>query len=486
MTHLILQVLGNSDILVDGEEGFNQLLNIYSLEDIKQKAAWNDEDLIPDLDKVDFPLIKKLSYNQPSDTVFAFILTNQVRWMQKQNISGEGWNKFVALDGIWWQNILVAWCEQQNLKQYPIVLDVDPEIRYGVADWEGMADAVDSLLALYFNIVENNLIYFQPNESEKIQLEKIIVQHSSGTPALSGALYLWGVEKKLAIGDKIEFAYISEQEVNCTTHSGKHWQWRLKDPQIRELLKIQDFSGALRLLDSQHQNYQQLKDYLESLDKSVSLNLEGNSLQGRDSVIERISIAIWSEKAFRDRNQWMHWYLRIAGALELALLLLVETQGNGNYLWYERKLIFKNDKKNGEITKCSISKIVNELLIKGNLVIEGKLEDVYFTANPVVDNDWQDFKKFYIDNWRLEKTPQQPLGFITLRNWLYHSLIGDSIDQLLDQKTQELKEVAHPDHPSQIAVNWLNYIIGLAGISAEVEQRAEVYHNRVSEIIKRL
>ncbi|BAY48180.1 hypothetical protein SAMD00079811_58010 [Scytonema sp. HK-05] len=481
MTHLILQILGKSDVLCDGGEGFHQLLDVDSLEDIKQKAAWNDKDLIPDLDRVDFPLIKKLRDSLPSDsdTVFAFILTNQVKWMQERNGSGEGWNTFVTLDGIWWQNILAAWCEQQNLKHYPIVLDVAPKVNYGVADWEGMADAVDSLLARYFNIVENNLIYFQPNESEKIQLEKIIVQHSSGTPALSGALYLWGVEKKLAVGDKIEFAYISEQDINCTPHSGKHWQWRLKDPQIRELLKIQDFSGALKLLDSQHPNYQQLKNNLEFLDKSVSLNLEGRSLGDRESIIERISIALWSEKAFRDRSQWMHWSLRIAGALELALLLLVEKQGNGDYQWHKRKLIFKNDKNNGEISKCSISKIVNELLTQGRFK--------NFTINSIGDEPWQEFKKFYVDDWRLENNPQQTLGFVTLRNSLYHSLIGDNIDELLDQKTKELnKGVTDQNHPSQIAVNWLNYIIQLAGVSVEVHRRVEVYKTRDSEIKNQL
>ncbi|KAB8320675.1 hypothetical protein SD81_003675 [Tolypothrix campylonemoides VB511288] len=552
MAHLILQVLGKSDVLCDGREGFHQLLDIYSLEEIKQKAAWNDEDLIPNLDRVDFPLIKKLRDSIPSDsdTVFAFILTNQVKWMQQRNDSGEGWNTFVTSDGIWWQNILAAWCEQQNLKHYPIVLDVPPEVNYGVADWEGMADAVDSLLARYFNIVENNLIYFQPNESEKIQLEKIIVQHSSGTPALSGALYLWGVEKKLAVGDKIEFAYISEQDINCTPHSGKHWQWRLKDPQIRELLKIQDFSGALKLLDSQHPNYQQLKNNLEFLDKSVSLNLtdfsrhlekrtqnltpqppsllgkgenlkplkkqerglergltdpvksqlnlEGRSLGDRESIIERISIAVWSEKAFRDRSQWMHWYLRIAGALELALLLLVETQGNGDYQWHERKLIFKNDKKNGKISKCKIKDIVTELLSKGTFTAKkGELEGDCtankgefkgnFTANPVTAQKWQDFKNFYLHDWSLEENPQQRLGFVTLRNSLYHSLIGDSIDELLDQKTKVLNNnVTDPDHPSQIAVNWLNYIIELAGVSLEVDTRAKVYSDCVSEIMNQL
>ncbi len=43
--------------------------------------------------------------------------------------------------------------------------------------------------------------------------------------------------------------------------------------------------------------------------------------------------AVWSEKAFRERGQWMQWYLRIAGAFELAIACLVEYQGGNNYRW---------------------------------------------------------------------------------------------------------------------------------------------------------
>ncbi|WP_460204396.1 hypothetical protein [Scytonema sp. NUACC21] len=50
-----------------------------------------------------------------------------------------------------------------------------------------MAELIDSLLDKYFSFNDKNLIYFQPQESEKIQIDTILVQHSSGTPALSSA-----------------------------------------------------------------------------------------------------------------------------------------------------------------------------------------------------------------------------------------------------------------------------------------------------------
>lgn len=495
MIHLILQVLGNSDILVDGQEGYQQLKGCYNLEDIEQKAEWNDEVFLNQLDRVNFPLIQKFlnshQNSHPPDTeiLFGIILTDQVRWMQQRGDTGEEWDKVVTSDGIWWQNILSKWCLQQNINYYPILLDVKPEIPYGVADWEGMAATVDTLFD-DFLVVQENSIYFQPQESEKIQVDKILIQHSSGTPALSSALYLWGIEQKLA-GVNIEFVYISEQEVDCPPHSGEHWQWRLKVPQILQLLEIQDFSGALKLLDKHHPKYQQLADSLLFLDKSVSLNLEGRNLEGKDSIIERVSIALWSEKAFRDRSQWMHWYLRIAGALELALFVLVEQQSQGNYQWKKHKLICVDGTKKVEVNRCPISSIVNQLLTAGEFdylpFANSSDPPTKLLVSPITDSQWSDFKKFYLDNWELEENPQQALGFTSARNQLYHNLIGDRIDHLLDDQTRKLhNQVDHPEHPSQIAVNWLNYIIQLAGLSAQVEAKSKVYRDRVSEIVKNL
>jgi hypothetical protein len=476
MTHLIWQFLGNSDILVSDSggtvSGYQKLQSCYSEQDIQDQAKWNDEDFSNQSITVSFPLIEKLIHqleNQQkipkNDLLFAFVLTSQVKWMTARSETGEGWNNVVALDGIWWENILSPWLKQQNINYSFITLDVDPDIRNGAADWEGMAAEVD---VLFDNLVkvENQLVYFQPQELDKIQIYKIIWQHSSGTPALSSAMYLWGIEQKLA-GVNVEFVYISDQEDDCSPHSSDRWQWRLKVPQIRELLSIQDFSGALRLLDEGHPKYQELANSLSYLDKSVSLNLEGQNLEGRDSIIERIGIALWSEKAFRDRSQWMHWYLRIAGAFELALLLLLETQGNNDYQWQGRKLIFRNDKKKGEVARCGISFIVDKLLTQGVLNYKGYNDSLtHFVANSITtepQSKWDEFKKFYLQHWGLETIPKEQLGFNSLINRLYHSLIGDSIDKLLDLKTQELNnQVTDENHPSQIAIKWLEYIIHLA------------------------
>lgn len=492
MIHLILQVLGNSDILVDGDEGAQTLNNVYCLEDIKQKVDWNNEDLINNLNRVDFPLIKQLYESQKillPDTEFLFgiILTDQVKWMQKRSESGEGWNGTVRLDGCWWDKILSAWCEQQNIQFYPVYLDVAPEVTNGAADWEGMAETMQPLLNGVIQF-EDKSIYFQPLNREKIKIDKITLQHSSGTPALSSALYLWGIEQKLA-GINIDFAYISEQEPDCLPHSGNHWQWRLKVPQIWELIKIQDFSGALKLLEGHPQQYQSLVDSLSFLDKSVSLNIIERNLSARDDVIERISIALWSEKAFRDRSQWMHWYLRMAGAFELALFLLLEKQGNGIYQWQERNLIFDYNGQS-EILKIGIAKIVCELLKDGKSK-QKKQENnkdisISLTASKITDAAWRDFYIFYLTNWDLE--PGIDIGgFTNLRNELYHSLRGDIIDDLLDKKTKQLNnQVTHPEHPSQIAVEWLKYIIKLADISPEVNAKTEAYRQKVQEIMDNL
>lgn len=491
MTNLIVQVLGNSDVEVDGEDGLKKLEQLYSLEEIQEQARWNDRDFIEQLDRVSFPLVQKLYDNLSADTdiLFAFILTDQIRWVQNRNDTAELWNSVVTLDGIWWKNILLAWCQNQNIGCYPIRLNVEPDVSNGAADWEGMAEAIDPLLDKYI-VFENNSIYFTPEEGDKIPIEKIILQHSSGTPALSGALYLWGIEQKLA-GKNIDFVYISEQEADCPTHPGKHWQWRLKVPQIRELLEIQDFSGALKLLDSAHPRYQELVESLSFLDKSVSLNLEGRNLEGRDSIIERVSIALWSEKAFRDRSQWMHWYLRMAGAIELALFLLVEKQGNNNYQWQPDSkniptLIFTQNSDSEELELCGIAKIVSNLLSrKGEIDFENRntKKITKFVANVINNPKWSSFKRFHLTNWELAEGVEVG-GFTNLRNELYHSLMGDSIDRLLDLKTQELNDrVDDPAHPSQVAVNWLEYIVQLADLSNEVKVRSDKYRDRISQIL---
>jgi hypothetical protein len=486
--YLILQILGSSDVWADSEEGIKKLKNCYTFEDIQEAAKWNNEELINELERVDFPLIRQVRDSQPIDVKlhYGIILTNQVSWIKNKDIQGELWNDIITSDGYWWKDILSHWCKEHEINYYLIHLDISSDVDKGAADWEGMAKSVDTLLNGLFKFKQNSWI-FKPASLPEIPIDKIIVQHSSGTPALSGALYLWGIEQKLVNPETIEFVYISKQDSISYPHSGKHWQWRLKVPQIKQLLAIQDFAGAHELLTAHLDT--NLQETCKLLDRAVSFNIAGNTadpnsvLATSDEVIERISIALWSERAFREREQWMHWYLRVAGAFELALHCLVKQQGSGAYQWQK-----KGDKTVLEYTDSStgtreplnpnmgIKKIVCELLSNGSIRY-GKV----YNVTEVTDSRWNKFKEFYCDNkWELDE--QNCTSFIYLRNDLYHSLLGDSIDKILDAKTAKLGTVNHPKHPSEVAVEQLRYIIQLAGLSSQVQQRVQHYEKMVEDI----
>ncbi|MBK4732282.1 hypothetical protein JJD41_20780 [Oxynema sp. CENA135] len=493
MTTLIVQVLGNSDIQVDGAPGCNTLSNSYCLEDIEEKAAINEEELIEDIDRVNFPLIKKLSESpivqaeSSSPPLFCFLLTDQRQWQSQRNETGEGWNQVVALDGIWWQKILGKWCETHDIQHSLVTLTIDPSVENGVADWDGMAQTIERFFASLIRFEENG-IFFQPQQGESIPVEKITVQHSSGTPALNGALYLWGIERKLT-RKQIDFVYISEQQLVCEPHSGTHWQWHLKVPQIRELLKIQDFSGALQILQSHPHSIEEIETKLQELDRAVSLNLTGRSLTGREGIIERVAIAVWSETAFRDRSQWMHWYLRVAGAFELVIMLLVEQQGNGDYEWEGRNLICKAGNVES-VGSLGIVKIVCSLLSKGKIKLRKEKDDdpdLFVKATKIQKSEkWSSFKKFYCNNWQINENINVG-GFTNLRNELYHSLLGDIIDKELNERTLELGSVTDDEkHPAQVAVDYLHDIIDLAGLKDEVKERADRYSQIVRYIEENL
>lgn len=512
MTYLILQFLGNSDILAkDGNDAVKALGDVRTLEQIQKKAKRNEEmfDQKPSL--FNFHLIQKLYERQIEENklsgdqvLFGIILTNQIGWMERRKIN-DGWYNFVRADGIWWKDILVKWCaiENKNLKCYPLEFKIPIEAKDGVADWEKMAKEIQIWVQNYIKF-ESGLIKFCPNTTEEIQIEKLIIQHSSGTPALSSALYLWGIERKIAGIKNIEFAYISKEEQDyLSAHQGTHWKWRLKDSQIRELLKIQDFSGALRLLDRDHLFYENLKDSLEFLDKAVSLNLsdryndsdESRRINsGKDAIMERVSIALWSEKAFRDRSQWLHWNFRVAGALELAIMLLVEKQSDYIYKWKKVEtwetceLMLNHCSQKINISRIPIAELVQKLLTKGELDIEidnkkkkGEKILINLIIKKVSDSEWENFvNQFYINNWEIAKGKKY--AFIALRNKLYHSLMGDLIDRLLDAKTEELNRVDHNKHPSQVAVKWLNYIVEQAGVLEQVNKRVQYYDQELQKI----
>lgn len=504
MTTLILQVLGNSDITSGtGLKGWETLTDSDSLQGTEKLKNKNYKKFQEGKTDFDFPLISKLLTATEGIThnnaLFCFLLTDQTEWQSQRSETGQGWANVVAKDGIWWKDILATWCETHKIQHYSFPLKIEPHIQNGTADWEGMAEKVDQLFEDLIQF-KGQVISFEPAENESIPIDKIIVQHSSGTPALNGALYLWGIKRKLRAAN-LEFVYISEEYLECKTHSGYHWQWHLKVPQIQELLKIQDFSGALQILKSHYdaesaflsqsaasldlEKYKKLVKDLEQLDRAVSLNLTDRpSLTGREGIIERVAIALWSEQAFRERSQWMHWYLRVAGALELVILLLVEKQGNGNYQWQDLKLL---DPAQKDIAPCSVAALVYPFLTKGELdYVSHKKETHRFTITPITDGQWLNFKKFYVDNWQLEPKPKNTLGFTSIRNKLYHSLLGDRIDELLDKKTEELGSVTHAEHPAQVAIDYLNYIISLAGLTEEVQNRADTYRQLVQKIEENL
>ena len=490
MAKLFLQILGNSDVVVDSQPGVERLRG-YTLEEVQEWAQMNNDELRNDIERIDFPLLKTVhEKHQNSEIYFGILLTDQKPWLEKQNMSPDAWNDFIASDGIWWKNLLSAWCQQKEIPFYPIHLEIPSQIEKGAADWEGMATLVKETLRDVIQFQEDSM-QFLPNPETPLAIDEIIIQHSSGTPATSGALYLWGIEQKLA-GKKVEFVYISRQDSAYNAHPSDQWQWRFKIPQIQQLFTIQDFAGALELLSDYPKS--QFKKDVRYLDRATSFNLEQLSDIDRSpkgKVIERIAIALWSEKAFRQRGQWMHWYLRVAGAFELAILCLVEKQGRDRFQWQDDKnnktkseLI---DKKNNDLSfRFSIYKTVTQLLETGYEEDNYKGQLIQYRVTPVkTDQNWINFRKFYTEtDWQLSQNFRT--DFLGIRNELYHALQGDKIDDILDKKTEVLTSTFHSEHPAEIAIQQLHYIVNIAGIDESVQKRIENYQTRVQSVKEQL
>ena len=491
MAKLFLQILGNNDVVVDAHPGTERLRG-YTIEEVQENAQINEEELREDLERVDFPLIRQIQNQiqnqQKQELHFGIILTNQLNWLEQQDMPDYDWSEFISSDGFWWENVLTAWCEQQDINLFPIHLPISTEIQGGVADWEGMARLLKEKLA---NLIEfeNNLIQFHPDPGQHIPIDEIIIQHSSGTPATSSALYLWGIEQKLA-GKKVDFVYISRQDTLPNFHSGQQWQWRFKIPQIQQLFDIQDFSGAHELLSNHPDN--NLKTQVRYLDRAVSFNLQLADIDDtpKGQVIERIAIALWSERAFRERGQWMHWYLRVAGAFELAVKCLVQIQAPDRYYWAEDEE--NNTKKelryhlnNGEDTLFMLP--IRKTVL--HLVSNGYADDranyvTYRLPQRINSQNWRRFKNFYcFEGWRLSNNFST--GFLYVRNNLYHALQGDKIDKILDQKTKDLG-FDHDDHPADIAIQYLHYVVRVAGISQPVQERINRYQDCVQKVKEKL
>jgi hypothetical protein len=509
---LVLQVLGNSDVqgayrMGDPHEKGSELLGVigdYSLSGLRDAMDLMEETVGDGSSSINFPLIDRLRSTLGQqlqgdwEIHWAIILTDQIAWMEQQtDRDAEGWKDIVASDGAWWKNLLASWLTQRQIPYTFIPLVVDPQIKDGAADWDGIAEVLAPLLNQFFP-GSGKSVHFNPDPSLKPSdskaFDRVVIQHSSGTPALSSALYLWGIEQKLA-GRAFDFAYLSINESNAQaetfSHEGKHWQWRLKKPQVLKLLGLQDFSGALQLLGNDCPD-QALVQRLQRLDKAAAFNINALQLDltPKEDVIERIAIALWTEKALRCNGQWMIWYLRVAGAMELTLLCLVEKQGQNRYEWKPTHLKTilhhpRNPQPHLGFT-VGIKAVVKHLLSQGSADQYDDNQKITFTVNRLYaegkeSEPWKKFKAFYYGNqWRL--SDQDVDSFLYIRNNLYHSLSGDRLDILLDEQTKVLKSVDHPDHPAFIAIGHLRFLIDLADLTESVKDRMAFYRSEMEQV----
>ncbi len=265
---IVLQILGTSDVIVntskDPEEG-KLCLRGFDLSEIQSLAEDHAKELTENLSKVDFPLIRQTYDYLDKSAIFVVLLTDQTEWFTAHKSEGEGWLDIVCSDGHWWETILSAWTQKQGNTCFPVRLMIPPEVDSGVADWEAMAQHMTAFLN---QMIKGNEIRLTSDQS--LPFDILYIQHSSGTPALGSALYLWGIEKKLE-KQPVEFLYLSRQNVIPREHSGSHWQWRFKVPQIRQLLAIQDFAGVLQLTRGDLDR--SLEKKIRFLDRASSFNL---------------------------------------------------------------------------------------------------------------------------------------------------------------------------------------------------------------------
>jgi len=479
MPNVVLQILGTSDVLVDGKPG-RELITGFNLDDMQEIALDIRDELLGNLNRVDFPLIRQAHQYLEESPELVVLLTDQTDWFLAHPATGEGWREIISSDGHWWEEVLLAWAENQGIRCHCVRFRVPPEVESGVADWEGMAKQVTE----FFNqFIQNSQIHL-PN-GQVLSFETLFIQHSSGTPALSSALYLWGIEQRLE-GRAVEFLYLSRQGEAPRQHDGSHWQWRLKVPQIRQLLAVQDFAGILQLVKGDVSK--DMEQQIRRLDRAVSFNLRALNLglNPEAEVLERIAIACWSERAFRERGQWMHWILRIAGAFELVLKCLLVQQGQGQFSWERQEdrsvdLFHQHEPVFAPIT--GIAKGISQGSFEG----KKNYRDFTYEFEPIPSSPaLTRFQCFYCNDpgWVLNQGTK--IKFAEIRNDLYHALQGDVIDQALDQKTQQLRCVTHPDHPAQVAVGHLEFLIGLAGMQGKVQKRVRDYQTQVQTIEEQL
>jgi hypothetical protein len=496
MAHtLIVQVLGNSDVHLNGKKAAEHLKEweCTSEEDLREIQESIEADCENNINQLDFPMIRLLNQEiqireQDSRVTFCFLLTNQRQWLKERHQDDPDiWREFGHTDGLIWQKVLVQWCKMNQIDCIWLELKLGGHVTNGVADWEKIAPIMTELLNSNFVSSRNNLY----NSHRNLSIDKFYIQHSSGTPALCSALYLWGIEQKLA-NRNVEFVYISRESVNRNEdsfnfHRGSHWQWRLVAPQIEQLLELQDFSGACELVNSSvFENARVLQRRLKNLDRLISFNLIDirQNLSLNEQVIERIAIALWSEKGFRQRGQWMHWILRMSGAFELTCNHYL-VQNQEDYYWRERdfgiclwnKTISENEK-----FWIPISILVKDLLTTGKY----NYKSTNLICSQLKGKKWFDFVEFYCGDyqgWQVSRNFE--LAFSKIRNDLYHNLMGDKLDQILDAKTNEFESnggVFNKNHPAQVAVQQLRTLLEITNLAEAVDTSVEKYQSQVKSI----
>jgi len=493
--NLVVQVLGNSDVDLNGKKAADELKTWEcsgkeELQEIRETIEVHYRD---NIGKLDFPMVRLLNQkiqerDKDAKITFCFLLTNQEKWLkERHNDNPDMWREFGHTDGSIWRNLLEKWCSVNQIDCIFLDLELDSQVKNGVADWEEIAPKITELLNRKFLSQKANLY----NNIDNSKIDKLVIQHSSGTPALCSALYLWGIEQKLA-NQNVEFVYISRESVNrnensLNFHKGSHWQWRLVAPQIEQLLELQDFSGACELVNSSvFENARDLQKNLNKLDRLISFNLIDikQNLSLNEQVIERIAIALWSEKGFRQRGQWMHWILRMSGAFELTCNHYL-VQNQEDYYWRERdcgiclwnKTISENEK-----FWIPISILVKDLLTAGKY----NYKSTNLICPQRKGKQWFDFVEFYCGDyqgWQVSKNFK--LAFSKIRNDLYHNLMGDKLDQVLDAKTDELVScggVFNENHPAQVAVQQLRALLEITHLWEVVDTKVKKYQSDVKSI----
>ncbi|WLT40406.1 hypothetical protein NON20_24295 (plasmid) [Synechocystis sp. B12] len=252
------------------------------------------------------------------------------------------------------------------------------------------------------------------------------------------------------------------------------------------MLDLQDFSGARELTsDTAFSNAQYIRKELNKLDKLISFNLTEikHDLSLDEQIIERIAIALWSEKGYRQRGKWMSWITTMAGAFELACNHYLTTQDD--WFWQEKEITVSLG--NELISKdkhffIPIGKLVESLLTSGEFSYKDNDKEIRLKCRKISHPKWLSFVYFYCNKgWKVSN--KHSLSFSHVRNDLYHSLMGDKLDSILDSKTELYPDgVFNKDHPGQVAVQQLRSLLEITNLWETVNEKVKKYQFAVRSI----